>query len=93
MPTSELKGAFPTELLGELEAGLQARENKYAFQVGLKDLDFEIDEEKRKARGETTLSAVSLRLKMPCVPALSNPAYWSNMMAPTTRYWLLRRNR
>ena len=42
----------PDEFIGEIgEAVRQGRETKYAFQVGLKDLDFEVDEELARAWG------------------------------------------
>ena len=46
MSSIEVRGISAEEIQGELEASLQQyRENKYAFQVGLKDLDFDVDEE------------------------------------------------
>jgi hypothetical protein len=44
----------PNELIREVEMAIRQRqENKYAFQVGIKDLGFEIDEDKAKALGVT----------------------------------------
>jgi hypothetical protein len=44
----------PDEFISELEEAVrQRRENKYAFQVGLKDLGFEIDEDQARALGVT----------------------------------------
>jgi hypothetical protein len=46
MSEQEWRAVSPNEFIRELgEAGRQRRETKYAFQVGLKDLDFEVDEE------------------------------------------------
>ena len=54
MSELEVKGMTPEELIGELEAHLnQFRENKYAFQNGLKDLDFDVDKEKLQVAGLT----------------------------------------
>jgi hypothetical protein len=52
MSELEWQPITPEELIRELvEAARQGREDKYAFQVGLKDLDFEIDEDQAKALG------------------------------------------
>jgi hypothetical protein len=52
MSELELRAIAPKELITELEGAVkQRRENKYAFQVGLKDLDFEIDEDQIKTLG------------------------------------------
>ena len=48
----EWRGVSPEEIIRELEETLQrSRENKYAFQVGLKDVDFDINEEKVQSLG------------------------------------------
>ena len=50
----EWRGVSPEEMVREIEATLKrCEENKYAFQVGLKDLDFELDEDKITALGIT----------------------------------------
>lgn len=48
----ECQAVTPTELIGELQDTLRKwRENKYAFQVGLKDLDFDVDSERARKLG------------------------------------------
>lgn len=48
----EWRGVSPEEMIREIEKALQrSHENKYAFQVGLKDLDFDVNEEKSQALG------------------------------------------
>ena len=48
----EWRGVTPEEIIHEIEGSLRrSRENKYAFQVGLKDLDFDVDEEKIQSLG------------------------------------------
>ena len=48
----EWRGITPEELIREIEASVkQYRENKYTFQTGIKDLDFDIDEDKIKSLG------------------------------------------
>jgi hypothetical protein len=50
----EWRAASPEMFISELEEAVrQRRENKYAFQVGLKDLGFEIDEDQARAWGVT----------------------------------------
>ncbi|MCK4978631.1 MAG: hypothetical protein KAS36_16975 [Anaerolineales bacterium] len=50
----EWRGVSPEEMVREIEATLKrCGEKKYAFQVGLKDLDFELDEDKITALGIT----------------------------------------
>ncbi len=44
MTSSEVRGITPEAVIRELEDELRrAQENKYAFQVGLKDLDFDVN--------------------------------------------------
>ena len=48
----EWRGISPEELIREIEASAKLyRENKYAFQIGIKDVDFDIDEGKIKSIG------------------------------------------
>ena len=48
----EWRGVTPEEMIREIEESLKrSRENKYAFQVGLKDLDFDVDEERLPTLG------------------------------------------
>ena len=50
MPGIEWRHITPEEMIREIEETVQKqREKKYAFQTGLKDLDFEVDEERLKA--------------------------------------------
>lgn len=52
MEAMEVRGIEPNELVLEIEtAALKQRENKYAFQLGLKDLDFDISEALLVAHG------------------------------------------
>ena len=52
MPELELEIVSPEEFLREIDNAVRQRqENKYAFQVGLEDLSFEIDEDKAKILG------------------------------------------
>jgi hypothetical protein len=45
-------GVSPEEFHQDIEASIQKyRENKYAFQVGLKDVEFEIDDERLETNG------------------------------------------
>ena len=45
MTPAEIKGMSPEEMISEIEGSHNRyRENKYAFQVGLKDVDFDIDQ-------------------------------------------------
>ena len=54
MSELEWRAVTPDEFISELEEAVtQRRENKYAFQVGLKDLGFEIDEDQARAWGVT----------------------------------------
>ena len=48
----EVRGATPGEMGQDFDHILKTnQENKYAFQVGLKDLDFDIDDDLRKLHG------------------------------------------
>jgi hypothetical protein len=48
----EWRGITPEEAIQDIENSVkQYRENKYAFQVGLKDLDFDINQELLEASG------------------------------------------
>jgi len=48
----EWRGITPEEMIREIENSVRLyRENKYAFQVGLKDLDFDVDEDQLKVLG------------------------------------------
>ena len=48
----EWKRVTPEELVQDIESGVRrSRENKYAFQVGLKDLDFDVDQEQLNSMG------------------------------------------
>jgi hypothetical protein len=50
MADIECQGVDPEDMIRELQESLQkSHENKYAFQVGLKDVDFDIDQEKCRA--------------------------------------------
>ena len=52
MSELECRAVTPDEFISELEEAVrQRRENKYAFQVGLKDLDFEVDQDRAKVLG------------------------------------------
>jgi len=52
MSQLEVERVSPEEYLRELDHAVRQRqENKYAFQVGLKDLSFEIDEDKARILG------------------------------------------
>ena len=52
MSSIEVRGISPEDFRRELEAPIrQSRENKYAYQVGLKDLDFDINEEQLEIHG------------------------------------------
>jgi hypothetical protein len=52
MSELEWRAVSPHAFIGELEEAVRQRqENKYAFQVGLKDLDFEVDEDQAKLLG------------------------------------------
>lgn len=54
MQEVECRTVTPKEIINELQGIVKQRqENKYAFQVGLEDLDFEIDEEKARELGVT----------------------------------------
>ena len=54
MPDLEWRGVSPEEFARELtELVRQYREQKYAFQVGLEDIDFEVDEDKVNTLGIT----------------------------------------
>ena len=47
MPGIEVQGVSPEDMIRELQESLRlSKENKYAFQVGLKDVDFDVDQEK-----------------------------------------------
>ena len=48
------RAVAPDEFIHELEETVRQRqENKYVFQVGLKDLDFEVDEDQARVLGVT----------------------------------------
>ena len=52
MSSIEVRGISPEEFRREFETSLQQyRENKYAFQVGLKDVDFQINDEQLEIKG------------------------------------------
>ena len=52
MSELEWRAVAPDEFISELEEAVrQRRENKYAFQVGLKDLDFEVDQDRARGLG------------------------------------------
>ena len=52
MSSVEVRGISPEEFRKEIETSLQKyQEKKYAFQVGLKDVDFDIDDEQLEMRG------------------------------------------
>jgi hypothetical protein len=52
MSDIEVRGTTPEEVIRDIENKSRiSRENKYAFQVGLKDLDFDIDEDRIKIIG------------------------------------------
>jgi hypothetical protein len=54
MPEIEPRGVTPEEVIQDLEQVIrQNRENKYASQVGLKDLDFDVNEDQLKTLGLT----------------------------------------
>lgn len=52
MSSIEARGISPEEFRHEIETSIQQyRENKYTFQVGLKDVDFDIDDEQLDIQG------------------------------------------
>jgi hypothetical protein len=52
MSQIEWRGITPEEMIRDIESSVkQYRENKYAFQIGLKDLDFDIDIDQLAALG------------------------------------------
>jgi len=52
MSSIEVRGISPEEFRNEIEISIQQyRENKYTFQVGLKDVDFDIDDEQLDIQG------------------------------------------
>jgi hypothetical protein len=52
MSEIEWRGIEPEEMIREIEDTVRlSRENKYAFQVGLKDLDFDVDQDLLTALG------------------------------------------
>jgi len=52
MSSAEVRGTTPEDVRQEIENSIQQyRENKYDFQVGLKDVDFDIDDEKLETNG------------------------------------------
>lgn len=54
MSKLEHRAVAPNEFISELEEAVrERRENKYALQVGLKDLGFELDEDQARAWGVT----------------------------------------
>ncbi len=51
MSEIEWRGITPEEMIRDIESSVkQYRENKYVFQVGLKDLDFDINQELLEAQ-------------------------------------------
>jgi len=51
----EWRAVTPEEMIREIETYVQrSRENKYAFQVGLKDVDFEMDQDRLEVLGLRT---------------------------------------
>ena len=54
MSDIEWRAVTPEEMIQEIEEFVQrSRENKYAYQVGLKDVDFDIDEDRLEVLGLT----------------------------------------
>ena len=54
MTAIEWRCVAPEELIRDIEdAARQHQESKYAFQVGIRDLEFTIDEDRAKALGVT----------------------------------------
>jgi hypothetical protein len=52
MPSIEVRGITPDEFRQDLETSIQqSKENKYAFQVGLKDVEFDINDEMLEIEG------------------------------------------
>jgi hypothetical protein len=52
MTDIEVRGMSPEDMIREIETSVkQYKENKYAFQVGLRDVDFDVDEDKVRAAG------------------------------------------
>jgi len=52
MSSVEARGISPEDFRHEIETSIQQyRENKYTFQVGLKDVDFDIDDEQLDIQG------------------------------------------
>ena len=54
MSDIEWRAVTPEEMIQEIEEFVhRSHENKYAYQVGLKDVDFEIDEDRLEVLGLT----------------------------------------
>jgi hypothetical protein len=54
MGSIEIRGITPEDFGREIENLIQkSRQDKYTFQVGLKDLDFDVDEDKLEESGST----------------------------------------
>lgn len=71
----EVRGATPGEIGRELDRILTTdQENKYAFQVGLKDLDFDIDDDLLEIHGMT--------LPFPCIDQ-AEQALRAKIIAPS----------
>ncbi len=74
MSVSEWRAVSPEAVIREIEESLRRYlEDKYAFQIGLKDLDFEVDEEKARALGfilpfQSIDQAENALLKDVCTP-------------------------
>lgn len=48
----EVRGISPEDMIREIEASVKLyKENKYAFQIGLRDVDFDVNEDKLRAAG------------------------------------------
>lgn len=63
MSEIEWRTITPEEMIRDIENVVQQhRESKYVFQVGIKDLDFDVNEDRRKAIG-IHLPYHSLKLK------------------------------
>jgi hypothetical protein len=46
MTSIEVRGMDPDDMIREIDESIrQYRENKYAFQNGMKDLDFDVDQD------------------------------------------------
>ena len=90
MSDIEWRAVTPEEMIQEIEEFVQrSRENKYAYQVGLKDVDFDID--------ETRLEVLGLSLPFRSIDqaedamrkASSSPESSSSTTVQSTKFWLL----